>query len=83
MLEVGSGGSTSWLAARSRQVDSIESVPDWFERVSIETAGIPNIRLELLDEPEHAVTATISTAKASVSCAFGKRPSGLIWLTAG
>lgn len=48
VFEYGCGASTLWLAARSRQVVSIEPDPDWHAMVLGELAGRDNVELRLV-----------------------------------
>lgn len=54
VLEVGAGRSTAWYAQRGARVTSVETDPEWFQRVAQETAGFGSVRVELVAEHDVA-----------------------------
>lgn len=57
VFEFGSGMSTLWFAERSKEVESVESNPEWYQTMSQKTEGFRNARIVLANSKESYVGA--------------------------
>jgi len=55
MLEYGSGHSTLWFARRVKQIISVESNPEWYNIVKVETSICDNVQVHLIDAQNNPV----------------------------
>ncbi|MCS6856714.1 MAG: class I SAM-dependent methyltransferase [Sandaracinaceae bacterium] len=65
-LEWGSGRSTAWFAKRCKEVISVESSPEWFQRVSQTISGMNNVSLRLCPTKEEYLGVGLSLPDESV-----------------